>query len=94
MFIRELISNASDALERLRYLQLKGEIAGDEKTTLEIHIATDDVKKTFTIQVNMFMLITGVRCCQEVSMHMIIKYQHTRESRSLLKSKYKFVECL
>ncbi|XP_025084764.1 heat shock protein 75 kDa, mitochondrial-like [Pomacea canaliculata] len=50
VFIRELISNASDALERLRYLQLKGEIAGDEKTTLEIHIATDDVKKTFTIQ--------------------------------------------
>jgi len=54
VFIRELISNASDALEKLRYLQLSspplvGATIQPEKA-LEIHIATDDAKKTFTIQ--------------------------------------------
>ncbi len=52
VFIRELISNASDALEKLRYLQMQG--AGGVATAdtpLEIHIAVDEDKKTFTIQV-------------------------------------------
>ncbi|KAK3592383.1 hypothetical protein CHS0354_026079 [Potamilus streckersoni] len=50
VFIRELISNASDALEKLRYLQMSQEDIVDEHVPLEIHIATDDSKKTFTIQ--------------------------------------------
>ncbi|XP_014600537.1 PREDICTED: heat shock protein 75 kDa, mitochondrial [Polistes canadensis] len=52
VFIRELISNASDALEKLRYLRLSnneiGEVAGDRN--LEIHIATDKQNRTLTIQ--------------------------------------------
>ena len=51
VFIRELISNASDALEKLRYMQLTGEAVEEPDLPLEIHIATNDDKKTFVIQV-------------------------------------------
>ena len=51
VFIRELISNASDAIEKLRYLQLTGTTGGEADSSLEIHIATDEAKKTFIIQV-------------------------------------------
>ena len=51
MFLRELISNSSDALEKLRYLQLTGAVVEDPQGLLEIHIRTDENKKTFTIQV-------------------------------------------
>ncbi|CAL1543303.1 unnamed protein product [Lymnaea stagnalis] len=50
VFIRELISNASDALEKLRYYELTGSEVVDKEIPLEIHIATNDDKKTFTIQ--------------------------------------------
>lgn len=50
VFIRELISNASDALEKLRYLQLTGGQVEEAELPLEIHIATNDDKKTFVIQ--------------------------------------------
>lgn len=52
VFVRELISNASDALEKLRYIRLSdseaAETAGDRN--LEIHIATDKQSRTLTIQ--------------------------------------------
>lgn len=51
VFIRELISNASDAVEKLRYIQMSDEPIEDANLPLEIHIASDDNKKTFTIQV-------------------------------------------
>lgn len=52
VFVRELISNASDALEKMRYLTLTGEIAeGPDARSLEIHIATDKHNRTLTIQV-------------------------------------------
>jgi len=53
VFIRELISNCSDSLEKLRYLQMStSELSDTDKDTpLEIHIAVDEEKKTFTIQV-------------------------------------------
>ncbi|ESP03655.1 hypothetical protein LOTGIDRAFT_237567 [Lottia gigantea] len=50
VFIRELISNASDALEKLRYLELTGADVLNSEIPLEIHIRTDDAKKTFTLQ--------------------------------------------
>lgn len=60
MFIRELISNASDALEKLRYLTMRGEFVSDKDVPLEIHIAVDDNKKILTIQVR---IITARSMC-------------------------------
>ncbi|XP_064490190.1 heat shock protein 75 kDa, mitochondrial-like [Ornithodoros turicata] len=62
IFIRELISNASDALEKLRYLRLtsEGQVSGGGvDSPLEIHVATDKLAKTFTVQ------DTGVGMTQE-----------------------------
>src|SRR3954466_13350660 len=49
IFVRELVSNASDALEKLRHTQLtEKDIFGDQ--ALEINVTTDDKAKTLTIQ--------------------------------------------
>ncbi len=49
IFVRELVSNASDALEKLRHTQLtEKDIFGDQP--LEINVTTDDKAKTLTIQ--------------------------------------------
>ncbi|HEY1847709.1 MAG TPA: molecular chaperone HtpG [Opitutaceae bacterium] len=50
IFVRELVSNASDALEKLRHLQLTEKEIFDDNLPLEINITTDDKAKTFTIQ--------------------------------------------
>src|SRR5277367_1334422 len=50
IFVRELVSNASDALEKQRHLQLTEKAIYDDKAELEINITTDDKAKTFTIQ--------------------------------------------
>jgi TNF receptor-associated protein 1 len=50
IFVRELVSNASDALEKQRHLQLTEKGIYDDKAELEINITTDDKAKTFTIQ--------------------------------------------
>jgi len=50
IFIRELISNASDALEKVRHLTMTGQNICDPDLPLEIHISVDNQKKTFTIQ--------------------------------------------
>jgi len=50
IFVRELVSNASDALEKLRHLQLTGEKdVFDDNLGLEINISTDEEAKSFTI---------------------------------------------
>ena len=50
IFVRELVSNASDALEKLRHTQITAKDIFDEKAELEINVATDDKAKTITIQ--------------------------------------------
>jgi len=51
IFVRELVSNASDAIEKLRHLQIteKDNIA-DDSLALEVNLTTDDTAKTLTIQ--------------------------------------------
>jgi len=49
IFLRELISNSADAMEKLRYTQLTGPEVKDKDLPLEIHIDTDDTAHTLTI---------------------------------------------
>lgn len=49
IFVRELVSNASDALEKLRHTQLTEKEIFDENLELEINITTDEEANTITI---------------------------------------------
>ena len=49
--MRELISNSSDALERLRFLRTSGGLS-DSVAPLEIHVDTDEKGLTLTISDN------------------------------------------
>ena len=50
IFVRELISNGSDALEKMRHLKLTEKNIFDDKLDLEVSISTDDTANTITIQ--------------------------------------------
>jgi TNF receptor-associated protein 1 len=50
VFLRELISNASDAMEKLRHVQVMGEEVADAGMPLEIVITTDEKAMTLTIE--------------------------------------------
>ena len=49
IFLRELISNASDALEKVHLVTLSGTKVYDEKLPLEIIISIDNDKNILTI---------------------------------------------
>ncbi len=49
IFIRELVSNASDALEKLRHIQLTEKAVHQPDAALEISVTTDDQAGTLTI---------------------------------------------
>ncbi len=50
IFIRELVSNASDALEKLRHTQLTEKNIFDDNLDLEINLTSDDAAGTLVIQ--------------------------------------------
>ncbi|GAA7102045.1 molecular chaperone HtpG [Helicobacter pylori] len=52
IFLRELISNASDALDKLNYLMLTDEKLKGLNITPSIHLSFDNQKKTLTIKDN------------------------------------------
>jgi len=49
IFLRELVSNASDALDKLRFLQSSGSAVAAPDTALEIRITPDEEARTLTI---------------------------------------------
>ena len=49
IFIRELVSNASDALEKVKHTELTGNKISDPDLELKIVIDTDEENKTITI---------------------------------------------
>lgn len=49
IFLRELISNASDALDKLRFRTSRGETPREPELPLEIRIALDETARTLTI---------------------------------------------
>ena len=49
IFIRELVSNASDAMEKMRLTQLTEKDVFDAKAELQISITTDETAKTITL---------------------------------------------
>jgi molecular chaperone HtpG len=49
IFLRELISNASDAMEKLRHIEATEKNVHQPTQPLEIHITTDEEAKTLTI---------------------------------------------
>ncbi len=49
IFLRELISNASDAMEKLRHLEATEKNIQDAELPMEIHITADAENKTLTI---------------------------------------------
>eukprot|EP00817_Percolomonadidae_sp_ATCC50343_P002435 CAMPEP_0117421634 /NCGR_PEP_ID=MMETSP0758-20121206/2662_1 /TAXON_ID=63605 /ORGANISM="Percolomonas cosmopolitus, Strain AE-1 (ATCC 50343)" /LENGTH=794 /DNA_ID=CAMNT_0005203827 /DNA_START=70 /DNA_END=2454 /DNA_ORIENTATION=- len=50
IFLRELISNASDALDKIRHLALTNREAFDTKPEYKIYIKSDDITNTITIR--------------------------------------------
>ncbi len=49
IFVRELVSNASDALEKLRHLQLTGNEVHGPDLSLEIRLTVDEEARTLTL---------------------------------------------
>jgi molecular chaperone HtpG len=52
IFMRELISNASDAIDHLRFAMLSDETIREDDSTMSIHVAFDKEARTITISDN------------------------------------------
>jgi molecular chaperone HtpG len=52
IFLRELISNASDAIDKLRFESISDPALYEGETTLAIHISMDSEKRTITVEDN------------------------------------------
>src|SRR5947209_12684910 len=52
IFLRELISNASDAIDRLRFAALSDEKLYEHATDFKIHVAYDKDARTITVADN------------------------------------------
>ncbi len=52
IFLRELISNASDALDKLYYQSLNGALTGVSREDFRIHLEVDQATRTLTIRDN------------------------------------------
>src|SRR5437764_7296656 len=52
IFLRELISNASDAIDRLRFAMLSDESLHENDSELQIHVAYDKDARTITVSDN------------------------------------------
>src|SRR5579883_1607959 len=52
IFLRELISNASDAIDRLRFAMLSDPALAEQDTDLKIRVAYDKDARTITISDN------------------------------------------
>ncbi len=52
IFLRELISNASDAIDRLRFAMQSDESLHENDAELEIHVSYDQAARTITVRDN------------------------------------------
>jgi len=62
IFLRELISNASDALEHARYLVSNNQDISMPETPLDVHIRVDDNANTISVQVCVCMRVCVFVC--------------------------------
>lgn len=67
VFLRELVSNASDALDKIRFLGLSDEKALAAGSDLQISIKADPEAKTITIECAPFKIARKMRSCSEVT---------------------------
>lgn len=79
VFVRELISNASDALEKFRYLLLSDAAVASKvengDRSLEIHITTDNRNGILTIQVTKSLVLNNLLLAVVL---LILSYKTTR----------------